>query len=42
MMVGYLSVKDAALYANEELAEDIIDRWQQALPSNKPAFYEYF
>lgn len=42
MMVGYLSVKDAVLYANEELAEDIIDRWQQALPSNKPAFYEYF
>lgn len=42
MMVGYLSVKDAVLYVNEELAEDIIDRWQQALPSNKPAFYEYF
>ncbi|WP_223553573.1 MULTISPECIES: GNAT family N-acetyltransferase [Lysinibacillus] len=42
MMVGYLSVKDAVLYANIELAEEVINRWQLALPSNKPTFYEYF
>lgn len=42
MMVGYLSVKEAVIYANQPIEKKIIDHWQRALPSEKPAFYEYF
>gem|GEM_PF-4074489 len=42
MMVGYLSVKDAVIYANQPIEEKIIQQWQWALPTEKPAFYEYF
>lgn len=42
MMVGYLTVKEAIVYANQPIVEKIIDQWQRALPTEKPAFYEYF
>jgi len=42
MMVGYLSVKDAVIYANQPVVEKVIQQWQWALPTEKPAFYEYF
>lgn len=42
MMVGYLSVKEAVIYANQPIEKKMIDHWQRALPSEKPAFYEYF
>ncbi|WP_155591727.1 GNAT family N-acetyltransferase [Lysinibacillus cavernae] len=42
MMVGYLSVKEAVVYANQPMEEKIIQHWQWALPTEKPAFYEYF
>lgn len=42
MMVGYLRVKDAVVFSRKELAEEEIQHWQQAISSNKPAFYEYF
>lgn len=42
MMVGYLSVQEAVMYAGQPVARVIIERWQQALQVGKPAFYEYF
>ncbi len=42
MMVGYLSVKNAVLYANKQLSIEHIEQWQLALPTTKPSFYEYF
>ncbi|WP_342472297.1 GNAT family N-acetyltransferase [Metasolibacillus sp. FSL H7-0170] len=42
MMVGYLSVQDAVMYAQRSLKQEIIGSWQQALPAGKPVFYEYF
>ncbi|PKU52115.1 GNAT family N-acetyltransferase [Lysinibacillus fusiformis] len=42
MMVGYLSVKEAVVYANQSTVEKTLQRWQRALPTEKPAFYEYF
>ncbi|WP_432702739.1 GNAT family N-acetyltransferase [Lysinibacillus sphaericus] len=42
MMVGYLRVKDAVVFSQKELAEEEIQHWQQAIPSKKPTFYEYF
>ncbi len=42
MMVGYLSVKEAVMYANQPIDKKIIQHWQWALSTEKPAFYEYF
>ncbi|GLC88485.1 GNAT family N-acetyltransferase [Lysinibacillus piscis] len=42
MMVGHLSIKEAVMFAGQQYDKEIIDRWQQALPANKPVFYEYF
>lgn len=42
MMVGYLSVKEVVVYANQPTAEKVIEQWQWAIPTEKPAFYEYF
>ncbi|MGE7090986.1 GNAT family N-acetyltransferase [Lysinibacillus sp. NPDC048646] len=42
MMVGYLSVKDALIYAKKEPVKEVVEQWQKAIPSNRPVFYEYF
>ncbi len=42
MMVGYLSVKETVVYANQPTTKKIIEQWQSAIPTEKPAFYEYF
>ncbi|WP_154661581.1 GNAT family N-acetyltransferase [Bacillus ndiopicus] len=42
MMVGYLSVQDAVIFAGQFLEQEILEQWKQALPIGKPAFYEYF
>ncbi|WP_238600617.1 GNAT family N-acetyltransferase [Metasolibacillus meyeri] len=42
MMVGYLSVQDAVMYAQQFLKQEVIENWQQALQMGKPEFYEYF
>ena len=42
MMVGYLSVKETVVYANQPTVEKVIEQWQWAIPTEKPAFYEYF
>ncbi len=42
MMIGYLSVSEAVEYAHKQLTQELIERWQLAIPTEKPAFYEYF
>lgn len=42
MMAGYLSVKETVVYANQPTVEKVIEQWQWAIPTEKPAFYEYF
>lgn len=42
MIVGYLSVKDAVTIANKVLDDEEIRHWQQAIPTERPKFYEYF
>jgi len=42
MMVGYLSVMEAVKYAHQQPTKEIIEKWQLAIPTEKPAFYEYF
>jgi len=42
MMVGYLSVKEAVMYANQPIDKKVIQHWQWALSTEKPAFHEYF
>lgn len=42
MMVGYLSVKEALFFAQKEIDEENLIAWQNALPANRPQFFEYF
>ncbi len=42
MMVGYLSVQEALIYAKKDAIKEVVDTWQQAIPRNRPVFYEYF
>lgn len=42
MMVGYLSVKDALIYAKKDAIKEVVELWQKAIPNNRPVFYEYF
>lgn len=42
LIVGYLTVTQALLYANHQLDEKALNLWIKALKSEKPSFYEYF
>ncbi|WP_313892144.1 GNAT family N-acetyltransferase [Psychrobacillus sp.] len=42
MIVGYLSVKEALLYANYTLKKEAVENWMQAVRNEQPTFYEYF
>ncbi|MBK3493393.1 GNAT family N-acetyltransferase [Viridibacillus sp. YIM B01967] len=42
MIVGYLTVSEAALYAKHQPHEATLMAWEQALRKEKPSFYEYF
>jgi len=42
MMVGYLTVKDAITFGNQELADEAVSLWNKAIPAKQPTFYEYF
>lgn len=42
MMIGYLSVSEAVEYAHKQPTKELVERWQLAIPTEKPAFYEYF
>ena len=42
MIVGYLSVNEALVYAKYSLDKETEENWRRAVPINPPSFFDYF